>query len=142
MRCDIHFAGTEKEEKVMKKERWNELFQDAENIIDREELRKSSEDFVGILGEHTMMLKAIEELAELQQAVSKCNRMRIGYEKGISTKEEVNEAHRNLIEEMGDVLVQMGNLSYIFGVSDEEVLKAANVKITAGEELRQKNIVR
>ena len=55
---------------------------------------------------------AVEECAELQQAISKCYR----------NKELIpTEVRENLIEEMADVMICLEQLKVIFHVSEEEL---------------------
>lgn len=56
---------------------------------------------------------AVEECAELQQAISKCYR----------NKELIpTEVRENLIEEMADVQICLEQLQVIFHISDTEIL--------------------
>lgn len=56
---------------------------------------------------------AVEECAELQQAISKCYR----------NKELIpTEVRENLIEEMADVQICLEQLQVIFHISDAEIL--------------------
>lgn len=56
---------------------------------------------------------AVEECAELQQAISKCYR----------NKELIpTEVRENLIEEMADVMICLEQLQVIFHISDAEIL--------------------
>lgn len=55
---------------------------------------------------------AVEECAELQQAVSKCYR----------NKELIpTEVRENLIEEMADVMICLQQLQYMYYIDDEEL---------------------
>lgn len=55
---------------------------------------------------------AVEECAELQQAISKCYR----------NKELIpTEVRENLIEEMADVMICLQQLQYMYYIDDEEL---------------------
>ena len=57
----------------------------------------------------------MEELAELSKEVAKAYRDKVDY--------------FNLLQEMGDVLICLDSLQDIFGISDEDLQKAKNVKL-------------
>ena len=67
-----------------------------------------------VRGRKTLVI-VMEELAELSKEVSKAYRDKVDY--------------FNLLQEMGDVLICMDSLQDIFGISDEDLQKAKNVKL-------------
>ena len=75
--------------------------------------------------EQGMILKciiSIEEFAELQQAISKM--IRYGEE----------EDRISLLEEMADAYLCLDNLKRIFGITDDEIWKAIDVKLLREKE--------
>lgn len=80
----------------------------------KEEIQKSNEQ----LGEKTKLVVCMEEAAELSQAISKYYR---------------NKPDRlNLIEEIGDMVICIESLKQICNITEEEIIKAINVKIDRG----------
>lgn len=67
-----------------------------------------------IRGRKTLVI-VMEELAELSKEVAKVYRDKVDY--------------FNLLQEMGDVLICLDSLQDIFGISDEDLQKAKNVKL-------------
>ena len=77
-------------------------------------IKKSNEH----LGEKTKLVICMEESAELSQALSKYYR---------------NKPDRlNLVEEIGDMIICIESLKQLYGIKDEEICKAVNVKIDRG----------
>lgn len=66
------------------------------------------------------LIIVIEELSELSKAITKALRGKLD--------------KTNLIEEIADVTIGLKYLSEIFGIKDEEVSKAINVKLDQLEE--------
>ena len=101
----------------MKKRIFAEKFEKANKKITpsfKEEIRKSNEQ----LGEKTKLVICMEEAAELSQAISKYYR---------------NKPDRlNLIEEIGDMIICIESLKQICNITEEEIIKAINVKIDRG----------
>lgn len=67
-----------------------------------------------VRGRKTLVI-IMEELAELSKEVAKAYRDKVDY--------------FNLLQEMGDVLICLDSLQDIFGISDEDLQKAKNVKL-------------
>lgn len=67
-----------------------------------------------VRGRKTLVI-VMEELAELSKEVAKAYRDKADY--------------FNLLQEMGDVLICLDSLQDIFGISDEDLQKAKNVKL-------------
>lgn len=67
-----------------------------------------------VRGRETLVI-IMEELAELSKEVAKAYRDKVDY--------------FNLLQEMGDVLICLDSLQDIFGISDEDLQKAKNVKL-------------
>lgn len=80
----------------------------------KEEIQKSNEK----LGEKTKLVICMEEAAELSQAISKFYR---------------NKPDRlNLIEEIGDMVICIESLRQMYNITEEDIIKAINVKIDRG----------
>lgn len=101
----------------MDREIFEEKFKLAHGIITplfQKEIKKSNEQ----LGEKNKLVICMEEAAELSQAISKFYR---------------NKPDRlNLIEEMGDMIICIESLKQLYGVTEEEINKAINIKIDRG----------
>lgn len=96
MNCDIHFTDAEREE-----------------ILQRS---------LDVNGSKIKCIIAMEEFAELQQAISKM--LRYG-----------EEADRiSLLEEMADAYLSLDNLKRIFEITDDLVWKAIDVKLQREKE--------
>lgn len=76
----------------------------------RKRRREMMEHIVGSRGTETMSVIAMEEPAELIQAVSKI--LRYGL---------TDESRASLAEEMADVRIILGELSIMYGIGDEEI---------------------
>lgn len=75
--------------------------------------QKSIEKVIDKNGITNQLFIAVEECAELQQAISKCYR----------NKELIpTEVRENLIEEMADVQICLEQLQVMFHISDTEIL--------------------
>lgn len=78
------------------------------------EIQKSNKQ----LGEKTKLVICMEEAAELSQAISKFYR------------DKPNKL--NLIEEIGDMIICIESLKQFYGITDEDIIKAINIKIDRG----------
>lgn len=81
------------------------------------EMNKITEKAIAYNGTVFQSMVAMEECAELVQAISKC----------IRSPEE--GARENLVEEMADVLICLGQLKSIYQVSDEELREWTECKL-------------
>ena len=70
--------------------------------------------FIDKYGENYCTRIAMEECAELIQAINKMSRLNRGYK-------DYNSAKDNLTEEMADVLICMEQLKMIYDVADEDI---------------------
>ena len=104
----------------MKKEKFEKLFKKADSQIrlDYQDLLersiKESPELDIKEGQRNLTI-VLEELAELSKCVTKAMRGKVN--------------KTNLIEEMADVSIGMSYVSVIFGITNEDVTKAINVKL-------------
>lgn len=105
----------------MSREDFIEEFKNATSKCDHESERKQIQYMIdhtasreGTRGTKTLVI-VMEELAELVQEVSKAYRGKIDY--------------FNMLQEMGDVVIALESLQDIFGISDEDLQRAKNVKL-------------
>lgn len=77
--------------------------------------------FIDKYGENYCTRIAMEECAELIQAINKMSRLNRGYK-------DYNSAKDNLTEEMADVLICMEQLKMIYDVADEDIQLWVNQK--------------
>lgn len=79
--------------------------------------RETNRVYIGQYGIEMQSLVAVEELSELQKAITKL----IRYPEK-STKHLAYKGLRsNLVEEMADVLIVMDQMKYYYGISDDEI---------------------
>lgn len=76
------------------------------------------------LGIDRQSLVAVEELAELQKAITKA----IRYPEYNTPPLRYIGVRSNLVEEMADVLIIMDTLRYYYGITDEEVQEIIQAK--------------
>lgn len=69
-----------------------------------------------LLGKETNLLQTIEECSELIKAICKYNRT-IGI--GQKTEVTIEDAYKNMIEEVADVAICIEQLIYLQGIEDE-----------------------
>lgn len=81
------------------------------------ETNEITEKAISMYGKVYQSIIAMEECSELSQAISKC----------IRSPEE--GARENLVEEMADVLICLGQLKSIYQVSDEELREWTECKL-------------
>ena len=93
--------------------------------------RETNKVYIEQYGIGMQSLVAVEELSELQKAITKLIRYP---EKSIKPL-EYKGLHSNLAEEMADVLIVMDQMKYYYGISDDEI----NDIIQAKQERMMKN---
>lgn len=93
--------------------------------------RETNKVYIGQYGIGMQSLVAVEELSELQKAITKL----IRYPEKSTKPLEYKGLRFNLVEEMADVLIIMDQLKYYYGVSDDEI----NDIIQAKQERMMKN---
>lgn len=77
--------------------------------------------FIDKYGENYCTRIAMEECAELIQAVNKMSRLNRGYK-------DYNSAKDNLTEEIADVLICMEQLKMIYNIADDDIQLWVNQK--------------
>lgn len=82
---------------------------------ENDDIRSFSTNTVGLHGKETKVAIAIEEMAELTQALVKDIRGQGDYD--------------NIVEEIADVSLMLDQLKVIFGISDEELSDVMKYKI-------------
>lgn len=87
--------------------------------------------YIGQYGIEMQSLVAVEELSELQKAITKL----IRYPEGSTKTLEYKGLRSNLVEEMADVLIVMDQMKYYYGISDDEI----NDVIQSKQERMMKN---
>lgn len=93
--------------------------------------RETNKVYIGQYGIEMQSLVAVEELSELQKAITKL----IRYPERSTKLLEYKGLRSNLVEEMADVLIVMDQMKYYYGVSDDEI----NDIIQAKQERMMKN---
>lgn len=93
--------------------------------------RETNKAYIGQYGIEMQSLVAVEELSELQKAITKL----IRYPEKSTKLLEYKGLRSNLVEEMADVLIIMDQMKYYYGVSDDEI----NDIIQAKQECMMKN---
>ena len=93
--------------------------------------RETNKVYIGQYGIEMQSLVAVEELSELQKAITKL----IRYPEKSTKPLEYKGLRSNLAEEMADVLIVMDQMNYYYGVSDDEI----NDIIQAKQERMMKN---
>ena len=87
---------------------------------------------IGFYGKEIQSVVAMEECAELIQAISKMRRSEgARYE---DDSEAYDKAYGNLVEEMADVLIILEQLEEMYEVSDREIQSMINKKAARQEE--------
>ena len=76
-------------------------------------------------GEHTQLLICMEEPAELIQAISKLQRLRL---ERVTNLNDLVNAIDNLHEEMADVYICLAKLQNMFNISEDEIQKWIDYK--------------
>lgn len=99
----------------MERGKFVEAFNKASDQLDRKKLKKVMKRSNNAVDTQHNCVVVMEELSELSQQVSKAAR-------GIIDK-------GGLIEEMGDVLLQIVSLQDMFDISTLDLYKAMNVKV-------------
>lgn len=79
---------------------------------------------VNLHGDKQYMI-AVEEMAELMQAISKYLRIENGGCSDAAQKEAVN----NITAEMADVYIMLEELQYMFGISNENIQAGIDMKL-------------
>lgn len=77
--------------------------------------------FIDKYGENYCTRIAMEECAELIQAINKMSRLNRGYK-------DYNSAKDNLTEEIADVLICMEQLKMIYNIADDDIQLWVNQK--------------
>ena len=83
--------------------------------------KQTFESFVKSVSEFwgdQMPMMCLEELGELTQAISKCER-----------KDKADEQVENLIDEMGDVLISVWALAHHYGITRTDIGRRVNEKM-------------
>ena len=93
--------------------------------------RETNKVYIGQYGIEMQSLVAVEELSELQKAITKL----IRYPEKSTQPLEYKGLRSNLVEEMADVLIVMDQMKYYYGISDDET----NDIIQAKQERMMKN---
>lgn len=93
--------------------------------------REINKVYIGQYGIEMQSLVAVEELSELQKAITKL----IRYPEKSTKSLEYKGLRSNLVEEMADVLIVMDQMKYYYGISDDEI----NDIIQAKQERMMKN---
>lgn len=93
--------------------------------------RETNKVYIGKYGIEMQNLVAVEELSELQKAITKL----IRYPEKSTKPLEYKGLRSNLVEEMADVLIVMDQMKYYYGISDDEI----NDIIQAKQERMMKN---
>lgn len=75
-------------------------------------------------GTRSQLLKAIEELTELQFELWRAIK-----ESGIGCVFAFDERRKRIIDEIADVLVMIGQMQSVFGIDDKDVQKVVDFKI-------------
>ena len=83
----------------------------------QEEACKIFDKCIEARGKEAQSRQAMEECAELIQAINKCLRY-----------PENKEAHENLIEEIGDVVIMIYQLKAMFDINDADVFDSIQYK--------------
>lgn len=86
--------------------------------------RETNKVYIGQYGIKMQSLVAVEELSELQKAITKL----IRYPEKSTKSLEYKGLRSNLVEEMADVLIVMDQMKYYYGVSDDEINKIIQAK--------------
>lgn len=132
--------------RIMEKELWWKMMSEADSKINLEEWTVSAKSYIERLGKTTMLFKAVEECAELGQAISKCYRLSAAMGVIETPSEELSSEYNisldNLKEEMGDVVLQIFNICTVFNIDVFDVIRAANVKVTYGNIMIENDTVR
>ena len=82
---------------------------------------------IGFYGKDIQSIVAMEECAELIQAISKMRRL-------TDEDKTAEKAYSNLVEEMADVLVVLEQLEEMYGISDREIQHVIEKKTVRQEE--------
>lgn len=99
----------------MNKEKFVKQLNKDKGVFNRKRCKKIVKKSIDYSGEHESLIICMEELAELQQAISKNLR---GQGESI-----------DILEELADVLISIEYIKEIVNISDEELISAINVKI-------------
>ena len=92
---------------------------DAPDYFPRQKLKEESKDMLDHWGKEDQLNVAMEECAELIQAISKARRYGADHP----------SVYLNLVEEIGDVTIILEHLKTIYGITQEEINKSIHVKI-------------
>lgn len=104
---------------------WTPENEEVSKMLDKEEgkvTKQAFEPFVKSVSEYwgdRMPMMCMEELGELVQAISKCER-----------KDKADECVENLIDEMGDVLISVWALAYHYGITRMDIGRRVNEKMS------------
>ncbi len=79
---------------------------------------------VNLYGDKQYMV-AVEEMAELMQALSKYLRIEYSCDDEARLREPIN----NITEEMADVYIMLEQLQYMFGISNENIQAGIDTKL-------------
>lgn len=94
-------------------------------MIDKTEIQdKIIEETVYLHGDKQCMI-AVEEMAELMQALSKYLRIKYNCDDEARLREPIN----NITEEMADVYIMLEQLQYMFGISNENIQAGIDTKL-------------
>lgn len=121
----------------MDQKEWIRRFKEAPDTLDTVRLEITSNKVCSVF-RRNIAIVAMEELAELQQAISKMQRVSddlYSYEVDTDKQEKLR---LNLIEEMGDVIFQISVIMKLFNISEEELFKSINLRVEHSDELCEK----
>lgn len=89
----------------------------------QEQAMKIFDKCIEVRGKEAQSRQAMEECAELIQAINKCLRY-----------PEDEEVHDNLVEEIGDVTIMLYQLKEMFDISDADVFDSISFKAAREKE--------
>lgn len=98
-----------------------------DKILARIDIKHTFNQSIIKYGEEPQCRQAMEECAELIQAINKCIRY-----------PDRKDCHNNLIEEIADVEIMLYQLKVIFNVSDDEVFEVKVQKAVREQERLEK----
>jgi hypothetical protein len=100
--------------------------------------RKHALNILNTFGQYHRIINCIEELSELQKALTKSLRAMIILDNKVTSKEfkftvnDLNKLRENIINEMADVYLTIEETKLIFNINDEEIYKIMLEKFNRG----------
>lgn len=95
--------------------------------VSEQELKSENLTNAEAFGVDAQLMQAIEEMAELIQALNKAQRY-IFHPK-YPDERKVREAHHNVMEEIADVEIMTEQLKYLLGIPEDEIAEIKRYKI-------------